>query len=86
MFARAFGILCCFCFSAAAAAAAACFCCGCLCCCCCCCCCCCYCTTYCWWVLLGLLFFILTLLRNYMVVDVVQNPQRSNVVLASIAE
>ena len=67
MFARAFGIFCCFCFSTAAAAvavAAACFCCGCLCCCCCCCCC-CYCTTYCWLVLLGVFFsFLPTLLRK----------------------
>ena len=68
MFARAFGIFCCFCFSTAAAGAVAvataCFCCGCLCCCCCCCCC-CYCTTYCWLVLLGVCFlFLPTLLRK----------------------
>ena len=63
MFDRAFGIFSCCCFSTAAAGAAgaACFCCGCLCSCCCCC---CYCTTYCWLVLLGVLFFILTLLRK----------------------
>ena len=87
MFARAFGIFCCFFFSTAAAAsaaaggggAAACFCYGCLCCCCCCCCSCCYCTTYCWLVLLGVLYFIL-FRESYMVVDVVvKNPQKSNV-------
>ena len=84
MFARAFGIFCGFCFASAAAAAAvagagaACFCCGCLSCCCCCCCC-CYCTTYCWWVLLCDIFFILTLLRKLYCGAWLQNPQKSNV-------
>ena len=82
MFARAFGIFCCFCFSTAAAGAVAvataCFCCGCLCCCCCCCCC-CYCTTYCWLVLLGVFYFFFQLsCESHMVMDVVQNSQKSS--------
>ena len=42
-----------------------------------CCCCCCYCTTYCWLVLLGVFFFFFQLsCESYMVMDVVQNPQK----------
>ena len=41
-----------------------------------CCCCCCCCTTYCWLVLLGVFFFLPTLLRKLH--RIVQNPQKSS--------
>ena len=57
--------------ASASAAAAACFCCGCLCCCCC-------CWSFCW--ACSVFNFLFSLVcESYMVVDVVQNPQTSNV-------
>ena len=45
--------------------------------CCCCCCCCCYCTMYCWLVPLRVFIFFFQLsCESYMVMDVVQNPQK----------